>query len=155
MKAITNTTKEWQTNEAEPTMAGCRVVRRTKKPTGSRAGCLRALRGGRFEWRGVHPTPGTKKGFCIPVFVILGKRWCVGKKSTFSLVYSQIILINAKTPHFRAVFLLCIFFINTFWRKRWDSNPRALADNLISSQARYDHFDTLPYRIFNLCNPVT
>ena len=41
------------------------------------------------------------------------------------------------------------------WRKRWDSNPRALADNLISSQARYDHFDTLPYRIFDLCNPVT
>ena len=31
------------------------------------------------------------------------------------------------------------------WRKRWDSNPRALADYLISSQARYDHFDTLPY----------
>ena len=26
---------------------------------------------------------------------------------------------------------------------------------VISSQARYDHFDTLPYRIFNLCNPVT
>ena len=106
-------------------MAGCRVVRRTKKPTGSRAGCLRALRGGRFEWRGGHPTPGTKKGFCIPVFVILGKRWCVGKKSTFSLVYSQIILINAKTPHFRAVFLLCIFFINTFWRRWRDSNSRA------------------------------
>ena len=41
------------------------------------------------------------------------------------------------------------------WRKRWDSNPRALADNLISSQARYDHFDTLPYRIFDLFNPVT
>ena len=32
-----------------------------------------------------------------------------------------------------------------YWRKRWDSNPRALADYLISSQARYDHFDTLPY----------
>ena len=30
------------------------------------------------------------------------------------------------------------------WRKRWDSNPRALADNCISSAARYDHFDTLP-----------
>ena len=29
------------------------------------------------------------------------------------------------------------------------------ADVAISSQARYDHFDTLPYRIFNLCNPVT
>ena len=33
----------------------------------------------------------------------------------------------------------------TFWRKRWDSNPRTLADQLISSQSRYDHFDTLPY----------
>ena len=30
-------------------------------------------------------------------------------------------------------------------RKRWDSNPRALAGYLISSQARYDHFDTLPF----------
>ena len=30
------------------------------------------------------------------------------------------------------------------WRRRWDSNPRALADNLISSQARCDHFDTSP-----------
>ena len=33
----------------------------------------------------------------------------------------------------------------TFWRRRWDSNPRTLADQLISSQSRYDHFDTLPY----------
>ncbi len=34
---------------------------------------------------------------------------------------------------------------NSFlWRKRWDSNPRAREDYLISSQARYDHFDTLP-----------
>ena len=31
------------------------------------------------------------------------------------------------------------------WRKRWDSNPRAREGYLISSQARYDHFDTLPY----------
>ena len=31
------------------------------------------------------------------------------------------------------------------WRRRWDSNPRALADNRISSAARYDHFDTSPY----------
>ena len=31
-----------------------------------------------------------------------------------------------------------------WWRKRWDSNPRALSDNRISSAARYDHFDTLP-----------
>ena len=31
------------------------------------------------------------------------------------------------------------------WRSGWDSNPRARADNLISSQARYDHFDTAPF----------
>ena len=31
-----------------------------------------------------------------------------------------------------------------FQRKRWDSNPRAREGYLISSQARYDHFDTLP-----------
>ena len=30
------------------------------------------------------------------------------------------------------------------WRSGWDSNPRAREDYLISSQARYDHFDTLP-----------
>ena len=35
-------------------------------------------------------------------------------------------------------------FSRTLWRRRWDSNPRALADNLISSQARCDHFDTSP-----------
>ncbi len=33
------------------------------------------------------------------------------------------------------------------WRKRWDSNPRALADNRISSAARCDHFDTLPIQL--------
>ena len=36
---------------------------------------------------------------------------------------------------------------SVLWRKRWDSNPRAREDYLISSQARYDHFDTLPYVI--------
>ena len=30
------------------------------------------------------------------------------------------------------------------WRKRWDSNPRYREVQLISSQSRYDHFDTLP-----------
>lgn len=34
------------------------------------------------------------------------------------------------------------------WRKRWDSNPRAREDYLISSQARYDHFDNSPYSIY-------
>ena len=32
-----------------------------------------------------------------------------------------------------------------FWRRRWDSNPRTVARQLISSQSRYDHFDTSPY----------
>ena len=32
----------------------------------------------------------------------------------------------------------------SFWRRRWDSNPRAVAGKLISSQPRYDHFDTSP-----------
>ncbi len=37
-----------------------------------------------------------------------------------------------------------------FWRKRWDSNPRAREGYLISSQARYDHFDTLPYNKYSV-----
>lgn len=32
------------------------------------------------------------------------------------------------------------------WRRVWDSNPRALSDNCISSAARYDHFDNSPNR---------
>ena len=31
-----------------------------------------------------------------------------------------------------------------YWRSGWDSNPRRLAPQLISSQSRYDHFDTAP-----------
>ena len=31
------------------------------------------------------------------------------------------------------------------WRSGWDSNPRAIARKLISSQPRYDHFDTAAY----------
>ena len=34
----------------------------------------------------------------------------------------------------------------SFWRRRRDSNPRAgVTGKLISSQPRYDHFDTSPY----------
>ena len=39
------------------------------------------------------------------------------------------------------------------WRKRWDSNPRDLAVYLISSQARYDHFDTLPWPTYYIIPP--
>ena len=38
------------------------------------------------------------------------------------------------------------------WRTGWDSNPRAgVTDKLISSQPRYDHFDTRPYIKFFIC----
>ncbi len=30
------------------------------------------------------------------------------------------------------------------WRREWDSNPRGISPKLISSQPRYDHFDTSP-----------
>ena len=32
-------------------------------------------------------------------------------------------------------------------RRGWDSNPRVLSHKLISSQPRYDHFDTSPYAV--------
>ena len=35
--------------------------------------------------------------------------------------------------------------IAAFQRRRWDSNPRYVSVQLISSQSRYDHFDTSPY----------
>ena len=34
------------------------------------------------------------------------------------------------------------------WRRRWDSNPRGIAAKLISSQSRYDRFDTSAYFVF-------
>ena len=41
-----------------------------------------------------------------------------------------------------------------FWRSRWDSNPRALADKRFSRPPRYDHFDTAPGFCYSIvCNP--
>ena len=34
-------------------------------------------------------------------------------------------------------------------RSGWDSNPRYVAVHLISSQGRYDHFDTAPWQRAN------
>ena len=42
-----------------------------------------------------------------------------------------------KIPHNRLI-------VRDIWRSGWDSNPRAVARKLISSQPRYDHFDTTP-----------
>ncbi len=36
------------------------------------------------------------------------------------------------------------------WRRGRDSNPRAVARKLISSQPRYDHFDTSPRTTKNI-----
>ena len=44
--------------------------------------------------------------------------------------------ISLKKARFRVLFS---------WRRRWDSNPRGIAPKLISSQPRYDRFDTSPY----------
>ena len=43
----------------------------------------------------------------------------------------------------------CIKTEVLIWRRRRDSNSRAREGNLISSQARYDHFDTSPRLYFN------
>ena len=45
----------------------------------------------------------------------------------FSVCFILIFEKNAKTPHFRAAFLLCIFFINTSWCRWPDSNRYAIA----------------------------
>ena len=42
-----------------------------------------------------------------------------------------------KIPHNRLI-------MRDKWRSGWDSNPRGIAPKLISSQPRYDHFDTTP-----------
>ena len=34
-----------------------------------------------------------------------------------------------------------------FWRRGWDSNPRALSDKRFSRPPRYDRFDTSPYHM--------
>ena len=36
------------------------------------------------------------------------------------------------------------------WRRGWDSNPRGLASKLISSQPRYDRFDTSAHAFWRL-----
>ena len=44
------------------------------------------------------------------------------------------------------------------WRRRWDSNPRYPEVQLISSQSRYDHFDTSPfnnYLVFGANNMIS
>ena len=62
--------------------------------------------------------------------VIFGKRGLVFNSLTFSCYLAIIFCKNAEMPHFRAAFLLCIFFINTFWSEWRDLNPRPLGPEL-------------------------
>ena len=51
----------------------------------------------------------------------------------------------SKTKAARISLRLLLRLNRVFWRRGWDSNPCAIARKLISSQPRYDHFDTSPY----------
>ena len=53
-------------------------------------------------------------------------------------IYSVPLPISGKKVAASVVTLAAI------WRSGRDSNPRAIARKLISSQPRYDHFDTSP-----------
>ena len=54
-----------------------------------------------------------------------------------------ILQTRLKKPHNFKQSRNCVAFWKT-WRRVWDSNPRALSYNCISSAARYDHFDNSP-----------
>ena len=78
--------------------------------------------------------PESSKHFCaeITVFaslcsVIFGKRGPASDCLTFFSYLARFLFENAEMPHFRAAFLLCIFFINTIWSEWGDSNSRHLA----------------------------
>ena len=49
--------------------------------------------------------------------------------------------------HKKIVTATCIKVAVIRWRRRRDSNPRGIAPQLISSQPRYDRFDTSPYML--------
>ena len=89
--------------------------------------------------------PESSKHFCaeITVFaslwsVIWGKLGRSFDYLTFSCHLLCFLCKSAEMPHFRAAFLLCIFFVNTFWRRWRDSNSRALL-------RRLPHFECGPF----------
>ena len=59
----------------------------------------------------------------------------ISKKSRFTC--ANVTKDTLKTYRFKRAFCWN-------WRRGWDSNPCAIARKLISSQPRYDHFDTSP-----------
>ncbi len=60
-------------------------------------------------------------------------------------------LIKIK-PQNTYVLRLLFAVLNRIWRRGRDSNPRAVSSKLISSQPRYDRFDTSAYKVvFEFC----
>ena len=70
--------------------------------------------------------------YFLPGNKILGQQWQQGNKDEKQ---------GNKNDKVKARKLLNL---RALWRRGRDSNPRGLAPKLISSQPRYDHFDTPP-----------
>ena len=82
--------------------------------------------------------------------VILGKRGLVFNSLTFSCYLASILCKNAEMPHFRAAFLLCIFFINTFCHILI-KKMHGLRDSLVTSVGfsfHYFHVLRLDFALF-------
>ena len=76
-----------------------------------------------FECLGVRITWFRKMGHVhLPNRRFRSERTLFLKIQLFRSEFAYFFLLDAKTPHFRAVFLLCIFFVNTFWSCWPDSN---------------------------------
>ena len=75
--------------------------------------------------------------FCIFLPGIHETRSSFFDFSTFLPRFPAFLLKKAKTPHFCAVFLLCISFVNTSWWRRGESNsrPKTHPQELLRAQA--------------------
>ena len=74
-----------------------------------------------------------KGGVYRPAFAFLFPRYSLGKCSAF----------ESHLQYIKMDLLFEVHFNN--WRKRWDSNPRAVARKRFSRAPRYDHFGTFPF----------
>ena len=91
---------------------------------------------------------------CAPTKTLLMKKAEI-RKETGPKVFGW--YKNGETPDFSGVSGECIYFGHSRWRSGRDSNPREVSLKLISSQPRYDHFDTAAYlriipHFWPLCN---
>ena len=85
---------------------------------------------------GILPRPGSRpQDGCRPAVRNAPGPGC----SNSTLRFSFTLVIKKSTMPFSAQ---CFT-----WRRRWDSNPRGIAAKLISSQSRYDRFDTSAYLV--------